>query len=64
MAAEALPHPRRPVVAMLKGVDGRRGPVGHQEYGTYTGREALVRRLKNGTKDSLAKSSKLCWSAL
>ena len=25
--------------------------------------EAMGRRLKNGTKDSLTKSSKLCWSA-
>ena len=65
MAAEASPQPRRPVVAMLKGVDGRRGSVGHQWCGTYVGRKAMVRRLKNGTKDSLTESSKMaemCWS--
>ena len=61
-----LAQPRRPVVAMLEGVDGRRGPVGHQGCGIYAGREAVVRRLKNGTKDSLTKSPKMtemCWSA-
>ena len=65
MAAEASPQPRRPVVAMLKGVDGRRGSVGHQGCGTYAGREAVVRRLKNGTKDSLTEPSKMAemgWS--